>query len=83
MATQVSIGKDSIVKDNDDLLIIDLLKGDEIENLKSACGSQKSFDQLIRYADAKIKAREDDTPISNPYNYLLAIGINDGFIEEH
>ena len=83
MATQVSIGKDSIVKDNDDLLIINLLKGDEIESLKEACGSQKSFDQLIRYADAKIKAREDDTPISNPYNYLLAIGINDGFIEEH
>ncbi len=68
---------------NDDLLIIDYLKGDEIESLKEACGSQKSFDQLLRYADAKIKAREDDTPISNLYNYLLAIGINDGFIEEH
>ena len=68
--------------DNDDLSILNKLKDEEIQNLGNLCEDPASFNQLIRYADAKISQREDDSPISNPYNYLLAVGINGGFIKE-
>lgn len=68
---------------NDDLSILNRLKGEEKENLENLCGDHDNFTQLIRYADVKISQREDDEPISNPYQYLIAIGINDGFIKEN
>lgn len=68
---------------NDDLSILNRLKGEEKENLINLCGDYDNFTQLIRYADVKISQREDDEPISNPYQYLIAIGINDGFIKEN
>lgn len=68
--------------DNDDLSILNKLKDEEIRNLGNLCEDPESFNQLIRYADAKISQREDDSPISNPYNYLLAVGVNEGFIKE-
>ena len=68
--------------DNDDLSILNKLKDEEIQNLENLCEDPGSFNQLIRYADAKISQREDDSPISSPYNYLLAVGINGGFIKE-
>ena len=68
--------------DNDDLSILNKLKDEEIRNLGNLCEDSESFNQLIRYADAKISQREDDSPISNPYNYLLAVGVNEGFIKE-
>lgn len=72
---KVSIGKDIV---NDDLSIINYLKAEEIDDLKFACG--RNFDQLIKYADAKIKSRTDPTPISDPFLYLKQIAVNDGFI---
>ena len=68
--------------DNDDLSILNKLKDEEIQNLGNLCEDPEVFNQLIRYADAKISQREDDSPISNPYNYLLAVGVNEGFIKE-
>jgi len=84
MATQVSIGKVSIGKSkvNDDLSILKRLTGEEQTVLEDLCEGFDNFMQLIRYTDAKISRREDDEPISDPYSYLLAVGINDGFIRE-
>ena len=89
MATQDSIGKDSIgkvsigkSKVNDDLSILKRLTGEEQTVLEDLCDGFDNFIQLIRYTDAKISRREDDEPISDPYSYLLAVGINDGFIKE-
>lgn len=79
--TQVRLGKVSIGKDNDDLSILNRLKETEKWKLMDACGSAELFDQFIRYADAKISTRTDTSPISDPYQYLMAMGINDGFIE--
>lgn len=80
--TQVRLGKVSIGKDNDDLSILNRLKETEKWKLMDACGSAELFDQFIRYADAKISTRTDSSPISDPYQYLMAMGINDGFIED-
>ena len=89
VATQDSIGKDSIgkvsigkSKVNDDLSILKRLTGEEQTVLEDLCDGFDNFIQLIRYTDAKISRREDDEPISDPYSYLLAVGINDGFIKE-
>lgn len=82
VATQDSIGKVSIGKSNDDLSILNRLKDEERAVLEGLCKSRDNFNQLIRYTDAKISRREDDEPISDPYSYLLAVGINDGFIKE-
>ena len=76
--TQVRSGKDSIGKYKDDLSIIDRLTENEIKLLKDSC---TDFDQLIRYADAKINLRENSSPISDPYSYLKAIIINEGFLK--
>ena len=54
--TQVRSGKDSIGKNKDDLSITDRLTENEIKLLKDSC---TDFDQLIRYADAKIFSREN------------------------
>ncbi len=83
--TQVRSGKDSIDKDSlgkykDDSSIIDLLNENQIELLKASC---IEFDQLVRYADAKIKSRETNEPISDPYSYLKAIAINGGFLKDN
>jgi predicted phage replisome organizer len=78
-----SKSKNKIKSKNDDLSILKRLKGEEKENLINLCGDYDNFTQLIRYADVKISQREDDEPISNPYQYLIAIGINDGFIKEN
>ena len=78
-----SKSKSKIKSKNDDLSILNRLKGEEKENLINLCGDYDNFTQLIRYADVKISQREDDEPISNPYQYLIAIGINDGFIKEN
>lgn len=80
--TQVRLGKVSIGKDNDDLSILNRLKETEKWKLMDACGSAELFDQFIKYADAKISTRTDTSPISDPYQYLMAMGINDGFIED-
>ena len=84
VATQDSIGKVSIGKSkvNDDLSILKRLKDEERTVLEDLCDGFDNFIQLIRYTDAKISRREDDEPISDPYSYLLAVGINDGFIKE-
>ena len=84
MDTQVRLGKVRLgkSKDNDDLSIIKRLKGEEQDALVRLCGSVDNYVQLIRYADAKISQRTDDEPISDPYQYVLAIGINNGFIED-
>ena len=82
MATQDSIGKDSIVKDNDDLSINDYLKDTERWKLMAACGSSEIYDRLIRYADHKISTRQTDETISDPFAYLMSVGINGGFIED-
>ena len=63
--TQIRSGKDSIGKYKDDLSIIDRLTENEIKLLKDSC---TDFDQLIRYADAKINLRENSSPISDPYS---------------
>ncbi len=76
--TQVRSGKGSIGKDKDDLSITDRLTENEIKLLKDSC---TDFDQLIRYADAKIFSRENSSPISDSYSYLKAIIINDGFLK--
>ena len=76
--TQVRSGKNSIGKNKDDLSIADRLTENEIKLLKDSC---TDFDQLIRYADAKIFSRENSSPISDPYSYLKAIIINDGFLK--
>ena len=76
--TQIRSGKDSIGKYKDDLSIIDRLTENEIKLLKDSC---TDFDQLIRYADAKINLRENSSPISDPYSYLKAIIINEGFLK--
>ncbi len=78
-----SKSKNKIKSKNDDLSILNRLKGEEKENLINLCGDYDNFTQLIRYADVKISQREDDEPISNPYQYLIAVGINDGFIKEN
>ena len=78
VSTQDSTGKDSIGKNKDDLSITDRLTENEIKLLKDSC---TDFDQLIRYADAKIFSRENSSPISDPYSYLKAIIINDGFLK--
>lgn len=80
--TQVRLGKVSIGKDNDDLSILNRLKDTEKWKLMDACGTADVFEQLIRYADVKISQRTDPSPISDPYQYLMAMGINDGFIAE-
>ena len=67
---------------NDDLSILNRLKETEKWKLMDACGSAELFDQFIKYADAKISTRTDTSPISDPYQYLMAMGINDGFIED-
>lgn len=67
---------------NDDLSILKRLKDEEQTVLEDLCDGFDNFMQLIRYTDAKISRREDDEPISDPYSYLLAVGINDGFIKE-
>lgn len=77
-----SKSKTQIQSKNDDLSIIKRLKGEEQDALVSLCGSVDNYVQLIRYADAKISQRTDDEPISDPYQYILAIGINNGFIED-
>ena len=82
LATQDSIGKDSIVKDNDDLSINDYLKETERWKLMAACGSSDIYDRLIRYADHKISTRQTDETISDPFAYLMSVGINGGFIED-
>ena len=76
--TQDRSGKDSIGKYKDDLSIINRLTENEIKLLKDSC---TDFDRLIRYADAKIKLRENSSPISDPYSYLKAIIINEGFLK--
>ena len=78
--TQVRSGKDSIGKYKDDLSITDRLTENEIELLKDSC---TDFDRLIRYADAKISSRDNASPISDPYSYLKAIIINDGFLKNN
>lgn len=78
--TQVRSGKDSIGKYKDDLSITDRLTENEIKLLKDSC---TDFDQLIRYADAKIKLRENSSPISDPYSYIKAIIINEGFLKNN
>ena len=65
---------------DDDLSILNKLKESEKFKLMDACGSATGFDRLIKYADYKIKSREDSSPISDPFQYLMTIGINDGFI---
>lgn len=84
MDTQVRLGKVRLgkSKDNDDLSILNRLKDEEKAVLEDLCGSHDNFIQLIRYTDAKISVRTDDEIISDPYSYLLAVGVNDGFIEE-
>ena len=67
---------------NDDLSILNRLKDEERAVLEDLCDGFDNFMQLIRYTDAKISRREDDGQISDPYSYLLAVGINDGFIKE-
>jgi hypothetical protein len=54
------------------------LTENEIKLLKDSC---TDFDRLIRYADAKINLRENSSPISDPYSYLKAIIINEGFLK--
>ena len=76
--TQVRSGKDSIGKYKDDLSIADRLTENEIKLLKDSC---TDFDRLIRYADAKISSRDNASPISDPYSYLKAIIINEGFLK--
>ena len=78
--TQVRSGKDSIGKNKDALSITDRLTENEIKLLKDSC---TDFDQLIRYADAKIKLRENSSPISDPYSYIKAIIINEGFLKNN
>ena len=78
--TQDRSGKDSIGKYKDDLSITDRLTENEIKLLKDSC---TDFDQLIRYADAKIKLRENSSPISDPYSYIKAIIINEGFLKNN
>ena len=78
-----SKSKTQIKSKNDDLSIINRLTGEEKTVLEELCDSHDNFVQLIRYADAKISTRTDNTDISDPYSYLLAVGINDGFIEEN
>ena len=78
--TQVRSGKDSIGKYSDDISIIDRLSENEIELLKESC---TDFDQLIRYADAKISSRENGSPISDPYHYLKTVIINEGFLKNN
>ena len=84
--TQVRLGKDRVrlgkSKVNDDLSILKRLTDEERTVLEDLCEGFDNFMQLIRYADAKISTRTDDSEISDPYAYLLAVGINDGFIEE-
>lgn len=84
--TQVRLGKDRVrlgkSKVNDDLSILNRLNDEERAVLEDLCEGFDNFMQLIRYTDAKISRREDDEPISDPYSYLLAVGINDGFIRE-
>ena len=63
-------------KDNDDLSIKNRLTEEEIDYLKENC---TDLDQLIRYADAKIASRGDASPISDPFNYVKAIMINEGW----
>lgn len=82
MATEVRLGKDRIVKDNDDLSINNQLSEYEKWSLMDACGSAKGYEQLIRYADAKLKRKQDKSEISNAFQYLMTIGMNDGFISE-
>lgn len=67
-------------KYKDDSSIIDLLNDNQIELLKESC---IEFDQLVRYADYKIKSRETNEPISDPYSYLKAIAINGGFLKDN
>ena len=81
LATQVRLGKDRLGKYNDDLSINDYLKETERKSLESSCGDPDSFRRLIRYADEKIRMRSEDEYISDPYQYLLAIGVNGGFIK--
>lgn len=76
--TQDRSGKDSIGKNKDDLSITDRLTENEIKLLKDSC---TDFDRLIRYADAKISSRDNALPISDPYSYLKAIIINEGFLK--
>lgn len=87
LATQDSIGKDSIGKDrlvkySDDYSIINQLTNKEQDSILKLCDSLDTYAQLIRYADAKIKSRTDSEPISDPYQYLIAVGVNGGFIKE-
>lgn len=87
LATQDSIGKDSIGKDrlvkySDDYSIINKLTNKEQDSILKLCDSLDTYAQLIRYADAKIKSRTDNEPISDPYQYLIAVGVNGGFIKE-
>ena len=86
-STQVRLGKDSIGKDrlvkySDDYSIINKLTNKEQDSILKLCDSLDTYAQLIRYADAKIKSRTDSEPISDPYQYLIAVGINGGFIKE-
>jgi hypothetical protein len=86
-STQVRLGKDSIGKDrlvkySDDYSIINKLTNKEQDSILKLCDSLDTYAQLIRYADAKIKSRTDSEPISDPYQYLIAVGVNGGFIKE-
>lgn len=67
---------------DDDLSILNKLSEYEKFQLMDACGSAGAFDQLIRYTDAKLKQKQDKSEISNAFQYLMAIGINDGFIQD-
>lgn len=68
---------------NDDLLSInDYLDDSERFLLKQFCGGQEQYEQMIRYADAKIASRKYNEHISDPYLYLLEVGISGGFIKE-
>ena len=82
LATQDSIGKDRLVKYSDDYSIINKLTNKEQDSILKLCDSLDTYAQLIRYADAKIKSRTDSEPISDPYQYLIAVGVNGGFIKE-
>ena len=78
-STQVRLGKDSIGKDrlvkySDDYSIINKLTNKEQDSILKLCDSLDTYAQLIRYADAKIKSRTDSEPISDPYQYLIAVG---------
>ena len=66
----------------DDLSILNKLTKEEQDSILDLCENLDNYAQLIRYADAKISQRQNDEDISDPYSYLLAVGINGGFIKE-